>query len=76
MISLQPGCRECGCAISDNGPEQSDAWVKSMCVDCHAAEARALVELEAETQRQVDADAEYDARDADMTMAYEPRSAF
>jgi len=47
-----------------------------MCVGCYAAEGRALEELETDIQCQVDADVEYDALNADMTMAYEPRSAF
>jgi len=79
-IAREPVCCECGCAIFDHGAEQSDAWLKSMCGDCHAAEAKALAAYEAEMQVGVDAeDADDRARarwDAEHAGDFLPRGAF
>lgn len=58
-----PSCCSCGCSISDDGPDQTEAWLASLCGECFSVEAaRELEERRAE---------QYDAE-----VQYEPRSAF
>lgn len=57
-----PRCIVCGCAISDDGPEQTDAWLASMCPEDFEASESSL--------------REWDSNNADRTLEHEPRSAF
>lgn len=56
-----PRCIVCGCAISDDGPEQSDAWLASMCPRCHEASEHSLSDH---------------VEEYELSVMYEPRSAF
>lgn len=71
-----PCCIACGEAISDDGAEQTDAWLESMCGPCHEARESGLRDWDAQNEIDEVAEAEYERRNADHSCDYEPRSAF
>jgi hypothetical protein len=45
VAHIKPACISCGEALHDDGPEQTDAWLASMCGECFkASEASTFVD--------------------------------
>ena len=41
-------CISCGCVIADDGPEQTEAWLASLCPECHEASVHSLRDWDGE----------------------------
>lgn len=73
---VTPHCISCGDAIHDDGAEQTEAWLSSLCPECYDAQEAGLSKYEESWQTEADAIASYDHDNADRSREYEPRGAF